>query len=51
MTKWDTIQADVTDMYIGQDELESWESVYREDMALGFDDDNDDTDLTLDWDN
>ena len=53
MTKWDTIQADVADMYIGQVENEEYEKAmadyYGEDY-VGVDDlfDQDDL-LTLDW--
>ena len=47
MSKWDTIQADVADMYIGKIENEEWEKAYFEDLA----DSNliDEEDLTLDW--
>lgn len=47
MTKWDTIQADVADMYIGKIENEEWEKAYLEDLA----DSNliDEEDLALDW--
>ena len=53
MTKWDTIQADVADMYIGQIENEEWEKAYadsKSDDYIGADDlfDQDDL-LTLDW--
>ena len=47
MTKWDTIQADVSDMYIGKQELEDWEQAYKEDSYLIFEDEPDF--LTLDW--
>ena len=45
MTKWDTIQADVADMYIGQVENEEWEKAIAEDPDFF----NEDEDLTLDW--
>lgn len=52
MTKWDTIQADVSDMYIGKVENEKWESDFISSKDL-FDEDDMaylDGDLTLDWD-
>ena len=52
MTKWDTIQADVSDMYIGKEENEKWESERISTSDL-FDEDDMaylDGDLTLDWD-
>ena len=53
MTKWDTIQADVSDMYIGKIENEEWEKAYADSMSddyVSADDlfDQDDL-LTLDW--
>ena len=51
MTKWDTIQADVSDMYIGKIENEKWESDFISTKDL-FDEDDMaylDGDLTLDW--
>ena len=37
MTKWDTIQADVADGYVGLDELIAWEeSVQDEEDFFGF---------------
>ena len=51
MSKWDTIQADVADMYIGKVENEKWESEYITTKDL-FDEDDMaylDGDLTLDW--
>ena len=33
MTKWDTIQADVSDMYIGKIENEEWEKAYADSMS------------------
>ena len=52
MSKWDTIQADVADMYIGKVENEAWEKDYISASDL-FDQDDLiglDGDLTLDWD-
>ena len=49
MNKWDTIQADVADMYIGKVENE----LYYESVKDMFDEDDMpylDGDLTLDWD-
>ena len=45
MTKWDTIQADVADAYIGIEENLQWEKAYL-DGDIDF---NDEEDLTLDW--
>ena len=46
MNKWDTIQADVADMYIGKVELEQWEQdLLNEHYAIY----EDEEDLTLDW--
>jgi len=50
MTKWDTIQADVTDMYIGLDENLAWEQAVR-DGDIVLEDTFDDDELTLDWNN
>ena len=47
MTKWDTIQADVSDMYIGKIELEDWEQAYKDEFYSIFEEDE--NDLTLDW--
>ena len=47
MTKWDTIQADVADMYIGKVENEIWEETFRDELENGFYLDEDE--LTLDW--
>ena len=47
MTKWDTIQADVADAYIGIEENLEWEKTYYENLA-----DNDmldEEELALDW--
>jgi hypothetical protein len=48
MTKWDTIQADVSDAYIGLEENLAWEDAIQK-GDISFDDDEDE--LTLDWDN
>jgi hypothetical protein len=50
MSKWDTIQADVADMYIGREENEAWEKARMSDDYVSADDlfDQDDL-LTLDW--
>jgi len=48
MTKWDTIQADVADAYIGIEENLEWEKAYMEDLAEGYMLDEED-ELTLDW--
>ena len=48
MTKWDTIQADVSDMYIGKQELEDWEKAYKDEYYAFFDLEDED-ELTLDW--
>ena len=48
MTKWDTIQADVADAYIGLEENLAWEQLVNE-GAIFLDDEDDK--LTLDWDN
>ena len=46
MTKWDTIQADVADAYIGIEENLEWEKAYYEDMV-----ENEDVEFSLDeWD-
>ena len=53
MTKWDTIQADVSDMYIGKIENEKWEEDFISTKDL-FDEDDMaylDGELTLDWEN
>ena len=47
MTKWDTIQADVSDAYIGLEENLEWEKAYYENLADS--DMLDDDELTLDW--
>ena len=52
MTKWDTIQQDVADMYIGKQELEDWEQAYKADFYAFFDEDEikeSNDGLTLDW--
>jgi len=53
MTKWDTIQADVSDAYVYLDEEEIYEKALAE-GAIDFDSDDYDDDelhkaLTLDW--
>ena len=48
MTKWDTIQADVADAYVGKVELEQWEQEYKDEFYSIFDLE-DENDLTLDW--
>ena len=53
MTKWDTIQADVADAYVGIEENEKWESDFISSKDL-FDEDDMaylDGELTLDWEN
>ena len=47
MTKWDTIQLDVSDMYIGLEENLEWEkAIENGDISLvKYDEDE----LTLDW--
>lgn len=44
MTKWDTIQADVADMYIGVEEKLQWEEAMSDSDYFV-----DDEELTLDW--
>lgn len=46
MTKWDTIQADVADAYIGIEENLAWEEAISNDPDY-FDDDE--IALALDW--
>ena len=49
MSKWDTIQADVADAYIGIEENLAWEDAINSgDISLDV---MEDEDLTLDWDN
>ena len=55
MTKWDTIQADVSDAYVYLEEEEMYEKALAE-GAIDLDGDDFDDDelhkaLTLDWDN
>lgn len=45
MTKWDTIQADVADMYIGLEENLAWEELVKEDPNYF----THEQELTLDW--
>jgi hypothetical protein len=47
MTKWDTIQADVADAYIGIEENLAWEETFKDELENGFYADEDE--LTLDW--
>jgi len=47
MSKWDTIQADVADAYIGIEENLEWEKAYYENLADS--DMLDEEELTLDW--
>jgi hypothetical protein len=49
MTKWDTIQLDVSDMYLGLEENLAWEEAIANGDVLT--DNFDDDELTLDWDN
>ena len=49
MTKWDTIQADVADAYIGVEENLAWEEAYKEEMEILKYVDEDEEELTLDW--
>jgi hypothetical protein len=56
MTKWDTIQADVSDQYIYIDEEEAYNKALEEGAisVIDFDDFDEDElskSLTLDWDN
>jgi len=47
MTKWDTIQADVADAYIGIEENLAWEdAIAKGDISF---DATDEDELTLDW--
>jgi hypothetical protein len=43
MTKWDTIQADVADAYIGAEENLEWEKAHYEDIV-----ENEDVEFSLD---
>jgi hypothetical protein len=53
MTKWDTIQADISDAYIHLDEEEAYNKALAEGLVdFGSDDYDDDElhkSLTLDW--
>ena len=56
MTKWDTIQADVSDAYVYLDEEEAYNKALEEGSislldANDFDEDELSKSLTLDWDN
>ena len=48
MTKWDTIQADVADAYIGVEENLKWEESFRDELENGFDFDEDEEDEIFD---
>jgi hypothetical protein len=54
MTKWDTIQADVSDAYVYLDEEEMYNKALEEGL-IALDDNYDDDELhnalTLDWNN
>ena len=47
MTKWDTIQADVSDMYIGKQELEDWEKAYKDEFYSIFEEDENDLEMEI----
>ena len=51
MTKWDTIQADVADAYVGVEELIAWEENEKDLLLEQLDeiDENGIDELTLDW--
>ena len=52
MTKWDTIQADVSDAYVYLDEEEMYNKALEEGLELGsteYDEDELSKSLTLDW--
>jgi len=49
MTKWDTIQEDIKDAYIGIEENLQWEKAYLEELEDG--DIVNEEELTLDWEN
>ena len=52
MTKWDTIQADVSDAYVYLDEEEAYNKALSEGLELGstdYDEDELSKSLTLDW--
>ena len=54
MTKWDTIQADVSDQYIYLEEEEAYNKALAEGLDLRlsqYDEDEMSSSLTLDWDN
>ena len=42
MTKWDTIQEDVKDAYIGVEENLAWEEAYKEEFFDYLDDNDED---------
>jgi hypothetical protein len=52
MTKWDTIQADVSDAYVYLDEEEAYNKALSEGLELGsteYDEDELSKSLTLEW--
>ena len=52
MTKWDTIQADVSDQYIYIEEEEAYNKALAEGLEIGstdYDEDELSKSLTLDW--
>jgi hypothetical protein len=52
MTKWDTIQADVSDAYVYLDEEEAYNKALEEGLVIGsteYDEDELSKSLTLDW--
>jgi hypothetical protein len=52
MTKWDTIQADVSDAYVYLDEEEAYNKALEEGLEFGsdeYDEDEMSKSLTLDW--
>jgi hypothetical protein len=54
MTKWDTIQADVSDAYIYLEEEEAYNKALAEGLDLRlseYEEDEMSATLTLDWDN
>ena len=54
MTKWDTIQADVSDAYVYLDEEEAYNKALAEGLDLRlseYEEDEMSATLTLDWDN
>ena len=52
MTKWDTIQADISDAYVYLDEEEAYNKALSEGLELGsteYDEDELSKSLTLEW--